>query len=627
MCGICGSIRQASEDDLRNEIDRMLPFMLRRGPDFGDSFIAPPVALGHRRLSIVDLSEHANQPMRSADRQLAVVYNGEIYNFRELKRELESAGCLFTTQTDTEVILHGYAHWGLEALLNRLEGMFAFAVTDFSRGETVLVRDQLGKKPLYVYSTASELLFASDLRAIHAVRKARLTVDFEALDHYFTELSMPQPHTIWREVKQVQPGHFLRCNHTTLAVENRCYWKHELPADYLDLSEDALLKRTETLLRAAIDRRSYADVPMGCFLSGGIDSGLITAFMAQQSDHRIATFSVGMAHETMNELPDAAIVAKRYNTKHHEITVNADVVDVLPDLLNAVGEPFADSSLLPSHYVCKAIRGEVTVALSGDGGDELFGGYTEYYRAYRAWRFGVDFPAGMRRDAAVLLDKVQSRLDKKRENLGSYADFLKWSPEQMMHRDMGWLSTANLYHPDFKEARSGFGNRYLADRFAEYDGAPLIDQLMSASLNTRLLNDYLVKIDRASMYNSLEVRSPFLDRELLAFAFRIHPDAKFKTGTKHLLKTLAQRHIDPNIHLRPKRGFGIPLHEWLRGDLKLWAHDRIFSGKLAQTGWFNPAELSRIWDEHMTERANHVHKLWALICLSVWLDGTAGENH
>ena len=621
MCGICGSIRQASEDDLRNEIDHMLPFMQHRGPDFGDSLIAPPVALGHRRLSIVDLSEHANQPMRSADHQLAVVYNGEIYNFRELKRELEGAGCHFTTQTDTEVILHGYAHWGLEALLYRLEGMFAFALTDFARGDTVLVRDQLGKKPLYVYSTASELLFASDLRAIHAVRKAQLTVDFEALDHYFTELCMPQPHTVWREVKQLQPGHFLRCDHTTLDVESHCYWKLELPDEYVDLSEENILQRTETLLRAAIDRRSYADVPMGCFLSGGIDSGLVTAFMAQQSDHRIDTFSVGMAHETMNELPDAAIVAKRYNTRHHDITVNADVVDVLPDLLNAVGEPFADSSLLPSHFVCQAIKGSVTVALSGDGGDELFGGYTEYNRAYRAWRFGVDFPAGMRRDAAVFLDKLQSRLGKRRENLGSYADFLKWSPEQMMHRDMGWLSTANLYHPDFNDARSGFGTRYLADRFAEYDGAPLIDQLMAASLNTRLLNDYLVKLDRASMYNSLEVRSPFLDGELLAFAFSIHPDAKFKTGTKHILKTLAQRHIDTNIHLRPKRGFGIPLHEWLRNDLKSWAHDRVFSGQLAQTGWFNRSEITRIWDEHMSEKANHVHKLWALICLAVWLDG------
>ena len=621
MCGICGSISQTNEDELRSEVNRMLPHMLRRGPDFGDVLVAAPVALGHRRLSIIDLSEAANQPMQSANGQLAIVFNGEIYNFRELRRELEAVGMPFSTQTDTEVILHGYAHWGLEALLNRLEGMFAFALTDFSRGETVLVRDQLGKKPLYVYSAATELLFASDLRAIHAVRKTQLTVDFEAIDHYFTELCMPQPHTIWREVKQVQAGHFLRCNHTTLAVENRRYWKHELPADYLDLPEDALLERTETLLRAAIDRRSYADVPMGCFLSGGIDSGLVTAFMAQQSDQRIDTFSVGMAHETMNELPDAAIVAKRYNTKHHEIIVDADVVNALPDLLSAVGEPFADSSLLPSHYVCKAIRGEVTVALSGDGGDELFGGYSEYNRAYRAWRFGVDFPAGMRRDAAVFLDKLQSRLGKRRENLGSYADFLKWSPEQMMHRDMGWLSTDNLYHPDFNDARSGFGTRYLADRFAEYDGAPLIDQIMAASLNTRLLNDYLVKLDRASMYNSLEVRSPFLDGELLAFAFSIHPDAKFKTGTKHILKTLAQRHIDTNIHLRPKRGFGIPLHEWLRGDLKLWAHDRIFGGKLAQTGWFNRSEITRIWDEHMTERANHVHKLWALICLAVWLDG------
>lgn len=624
MCGICGSISQTTEDELRSEINRMLPFMLRRGPDFGDVLVAAPVALGHRRLSIIDLSEAANQPMQSANGQLAVVFNGEIYNFRELRRELEAAGLPFITQTDTEVILHGYAHWGIDGLLDRLEGMFAFALSDFVRQETLLVRDRLGKKPLYVHVDDHAVRFASDLRALRATATNTLTIDFEALDHYFTELCMPQPHTIWREVKQVQPGHYLRCNHTTLAVESHCYWKLELSGEYIDLPEETLLQRTETFLRAAIDRRSYADVPMGCFLSGGIDSGLVTAFMAQQSDHRIDTFSVGMAHASMNELPDAAIVAKRYNTKHHEIIVDADVVNVLPDLLSAAGEPFADSSLLPSHFVCQAIKGYVTVALSGDGGDELFGGYTEYYRAYRAWRFDLDFPAGMRREAAVLLDKLQSRLGQRRENLGSYADFLKWSPSLMMHRDMGWLSTDKLYHPDFTDARSGFGNRYLADRFAEFDGAPLIDQLMAASLNTRLLNDYLVKLDRASMYNSLEVRSPFLDGELLAFAFSIHPDTKFKTGTKHILKTLAQRHIDPNIHLRPKRGFGIPLHEWLRNDLKSWAHDRIFSGQLAQTGWFSRSEITRIWDEHMAEKANHVHKLWALICLEVWMDEGRG---
>jgi asparagine synthase (glutamine-hydrolysing) len=307
--------------------------------------------------------------------------------------------------------------------------------------------------------------------------------------------------------------------------------------------------------------------------------------------------------------------------------LEADVLNTLPQLIEYLGEPFADSSLLPSHYVCQAIGAHVKVALSGDGGDELFGGYNDYGLAYRSYAFAQKHPQPLLRSAYALFDKVYGRLIGKKENAGAYIDYLSWSGAKRMYRQMGFWDTQQLYSPEFKAAKAGFGQKCLQNAWNTYSDIALPDQLMAASLQTRLLNDYLVKVDRASMYNSLEVRSPFLDTDLLQFAFSIPPEQKFHQNTnKYILKTIAKKHVDANIETRPKRGFGIPVHDWLRKDMKSWAEQIIFDGLLKNNNYFNATYVQKIWDEHQAGTHNHVNRLWALICLGLWFNQGLGAR-
>jgi asparagine synthase (glutamine-hydrolysing) len=373
-------------------------------------------------------------------------------------------------------------------------------------------------------------------------------------------------------------------------------------------------------LNSAVEKRRISDVPIGCFLSGGIDSGLITALLATQSPEKINTFTIGLSYEEMNEMPDARIVADRYNTNHHEIVLEADVLNTVPDLIEFCGEPFADSSLIPSHYVSKAIGSHVKVALSGDGGDELFGGYNDYGLAYRSFAFAKKYPNSHWRNIQVLIDKIAGRLRGKKENAGAYSDYLTRSGSRKLFREMGFLETSPLYNPEFKESKSGFAKKLLQEKWDLFSDNNLPDNLMASSLHTRLLNDYLVKVDRASMYNSLEVRSPFLDTDLLEFAFSLPPEHKFHGNVnKYILKQIAKKYIDVNIEKRAKRGFGIPVHEWLRKDMKNWAQSIIFDGLLKRNEWFNPGFVEKIWKSHQEGSSNNVHQLWSLICFELWM--------
>ncbi len=619
MCGICGIISFNGPEPTKTSLNTMLQFLQRRGPDFHSAWVAEGVALGHSRLSIVDLSPEGHQPMHSLSGRTVIVFNGEIYNFPGIKKELLDAGYKFRSNSDTEVLLNGYEHWGMEKLLGKIDGMFAFVLFDRFEKKAFIARDRLGKKPLYYYNDGESLLFSSDIRSIYALKKDKLSMDFESLDYYFTELSVPQPKTIWKEIQQLSPATVLSIDLLKGEQHFSEYWKLNIQKNY-KISLGAAIEESTSLLNSAIEKRRISDVPIGCFLSGGIDSGLVTALLATQSSEKINTFTIGLSYEEMNEMPDARIVADRYNTNHHEIVLEADVLNTLPDLIEFCGEPFADSSLIPSHYVSKAIGSHVKVALSGDGGDELFGGYNEYGLAYRSFAFAKKYPNSHWRNIQVLIDKIAGRLRGKKENAGAYSDYLTRSGSRKLFREMGFLETSPLYNPAFKDSKSGFSSKLLQEKWDLFSDNNLPDNLMASSLQTRLLNDYLVKVDRASMYNSLEVRSPFLDTDLLEFAFSLPPEHKFHGNVnKYILKQIAKKYIDVNIEKRTKRGFGIPVHEWLRKDMKNWAQNIIFDGLLKRNEWFDTGFVEKIWKSHQEGTSNHVHQLWSLICFELWM--------
>ncbi len=614
MCGICGIIKTERNS---SDILTMLSFLTRRGPDFNAFWEFENISMGHARLSIIDLSAEGHQPMHSISGRSVIVFNGEIYNFPALKKELLDSGYSFRSNSDTEVLLNGFEYWGIEILLQKIEGMFAFALYDKMERELFLVRDRLGKKPLYYYSDSTQFLFSSDIRSIHSLVKDKLSLDYESLDYYLTELSVPQPKTIWKEVKQLPPASYIIISDEK--IEDPITYSKPKFGKHINIGLDEAVEESTKLIQKAIAKRCISDVPIGCFLSGGVDSGLVTALLAEQSSESINTFTIGLSHEQMNEMQDARIVAQRYSTNHTEIILEANILETLPELIEYSGEPFADSSLLPSHYVCKAISSHVKVALSGDGGDELFGGYNDYGLAYRSYAFSKKYPKGLLRNTVVLFDKIYGRIVSKKENAGAYHHYLSQEGARHLYRDMGFLDSSLLYHKDFKEQKTCFAVKKLQEIWDNYPDLLLPDRLMSASLNTRLLNDYLVKVDRASMYNSLEVRSPLLDTELLEFAFSLQPEIRFHGNVnKFILKQIAKKYIDSNIEKRPKRGFGIPVQEWLRKDMKNWAASIIFDRLLSRKSLFERAYIEKIWKEHQDCSQNHEHRLWSLICLEIW---------
>lgn len=617
MCGIAGQVFFRNKIIEKSSLKGMAAFMQERGPDYTGYWSKNNVGLVHTRLSIIDLDERSHQPMLSEDQQIVLSFNGEIYNFKAIRKELADLGCSFRTDSDTEILILGYRHWGIDGLLKRVTGMFAFALYDRAEKHFFLVRDFFGKKPLYYYHKDGELLFASDIRAIWNQKKAKLSLDYESLDYFLTELSSPQPKTIWKEVKQVPAAHYICFDLEKETTKTQQFWDIEPKIQKMSF-QDAL-EETEARLKKAIYSRTIADVPLGCFLSGGVDSGLVVSLLAQQVDQPVSTYSIGLKHETLNELPDAKIVADRYSTNHHEIILETDVLDDLPQLVEYYGEPFGDSSMLPSFYVTKAISKSVRVALSGDGGDELFGGYKEYGMAFRADEYMKNYPNPTFRKFRTFLDKIFSRISDKKENMGAYATYLNWSGARRLYRQMGLgVDHKKLLKEGTPLYEQHFGAQYLEELWKKYRQDSFAGSVMTASLKTRLLNDYLVKVDRASMLNSLEVRSPFLDKDLAEWAFSIPMEHKFKGfDNKYLLKKLAEKHIDKNIMSRPKRGFGIPIRQWFRGKLKDWVKSILLDDSFTNRGLFKKEEVEQLLERHQ-QGANEDSRIWALICLELW---------
>lgn len=620
MCGIAGIIN--FRNGAENQIGQMLLQLGRRGPDHQAIWSDRRVILGHTRLSILDVTNAANQPMRYLDN--VITYNGEVYNFQELKKDLQLAGYRFETGSDTEVLLKGYHYWGLQNMLQKLEGMFAFCLYDQKKSIVYLCRDRFGKKPLYVSRRGMSIYFASEISALRQIGLGK-EIDLQALDYYLTELAVPQPRSIFSKIEQIPPA---TCRTLPLKDLDTYFDKrYYIPQVNRGASipEEELLLQLEGQLSKAILQRTIADVPIGAFLSGGVDSGLIVALLAERSSHPVKTFSVGFDEESHNELPLAKIVAEKYRTEHTEIRLlSSDLPNILEATLAYVAEPFADPSILPTAMVSKAISKSVKVALSGDGGDEVFGGYGEFLTAYNADVF-LEKYSPFARQIKVFQNKLNNKLHLRNTQASLYNSYLNMNAAGRLNRYQGFdLSMKHRLYSSESSQALGWGETYMNQLWNKVNpNVKLMDHLFLTMLPTRLLNNYLVKVDRASMMHSLEVRSPFLDHNLLDFAFHIEASQLSNGGktTKYLLKKLVQKKYDPEIMTRQKKGFEIPLAAWLKADLKEMVCDLLNADAVKRRGFFKPTEVQRYLSEHLSEKKDHSYRIWSLLCLELWMRG------
>jgi asparagine synthase (glutamine-hydrolysing) len=622
MCGICGVYDRSGAVPGADIISKMMDTMVDRGPDDSGTYIAPTIGLGHRRLSIIDLSESGRQPMSNEDKTVWLVFNGEIYNFPELRKFLIDKGHIFKSNTDTEVLVHGYEEWGLEKLLKKINGMFAFALWDANKRELVLVRDRLGVKPLFYFESGGRVYFASDIKAIWVACNDELSLDYAAMDSYLNFYCIPQEYTIFQGIKKVPPAHYIKF--TRNGSNTGRYWFLSF-GDKDGQKEEEYLEGTIYKIREAVGRRLISDVPLGAFLSGGVDSSVVVALMTQFSSE-VRTFSVGFTNESYNELKYARAVAKRFSTDHHEIIIEPDALEVLPRLVWSYGEPFGDSSAIPTYYVSKAARELVKVALTGDGGDESFGGYPNIQAVYVASVYKKLFPSSLRRGILPLISNLLY------SNTGHNPLLLRFKTlTEYGRRDLResfrlngiWFGKfkENLYSQELKGKLSSHDPYRIYDSFLlSADGANDVDKALFVDMNTRLPNDYLTKVDVATMANSLEARSPFLDYELVEYAARIPAKTKLKLfRQKYLLKRTALKLGVPHEAIyRKKWGFGIPIGFWFRGRLGSLLKNILLSDRALKRGYFNYGYLRTLLENHLSGREDHTHRLWSLLWLELW---------
>jgi asparagine synthase (glutamine-hydrolysing) len=623
MCGIAGfSFVDRSHPVDRELLRQMTAVMRHRGPDADGFHIGAGVGLGHRRLSIIDVAG-GDQPIYGEDRSCAVILNGEIYNFQELQRELSACGHVFKTRSDTESIVHAYEEWGLDCVA-RLRGMFAFVIWDETRRRLILARDRAGKKPLYYHADGERLVFASEMKGLLQDPSIKRRLSPESLSDYFSFGNIPSPNTIFQDIHQVPPAHFLVWERGQVTQHE--YWDVVFQPTGPSRPEEALEAFTP-IFDEAVKVRMVADVPLGAFLSGGIDSSAVVASMARQSGRPLVTTSVGFAERSHSELEYARLVAQSVGSRHHEVLVRPNAVDDLPRLVWHLDQPFADSSALPTYYVSKAAREQVTVALSGDGGDEIFAGYQRRYGVHRLEsRVRPLIPGPIRRGVLGPLGRVYPRADwiPRPLRLKLVLLNLGQSFERAYFNDLSMFRDYEkqaLCSTEFlEETRHHDPFQAFSRHFDRVRGADPLSQVLYVDFKTWLHNDILVKVDRMSMASSLEVRSPLLDHKVIEFAAGLPPELKYRGPVS---KFLLKRHLAPRLPgldvNRPKQGFSIPLAAWLRGDLRDTAHDLLFSAHRAHRGYVRPETVTSMWDEHQRGHRDHSGKVWALMVLELWL--------
>ena len=638
MCGLTGFWdRRAAEtgEALAHLVGSMSDTLLRRGPDDSGVWVdaASGIALGFRRLAIVDLSPNGHQPMISADGRFVVAYNGEVYNFRELRAELEASGARFRGSSDTEVMIEGFSRWGVRPTIERLIGMFAVALWDRETRSLHLVRDRLGIKPLYWGRFGSLFLFGSELKALRAHPGWNPEVDQGASSAFLRFGYVPAPHSIYRGVRKLEPGTML-----TIGAEGEERIEHfwNLPdivrdgrASRLALGDAEATDQLESLLKDAVGRRMVADVPLGAFLSGGIDSSTVVALMQAQSDRPVRTFTIGFREPGYNEAEQAKAVARHLGTDHTELYVEPEHARaVIPQLPDHYDEPFSDSSQIPTFLISELTRRHVTVALSGDGGDELFAGYNRYLWAQTIWRRLGWLPTPIRRSIAAgmtalppsawdrlfALLPASLRPGRAGEKVHKLAGMLDLAGPDAVYRQLvsQWDAPERLM-PDVAETRG-----LLFDPSVPSIVPDFAERMRYLDTLTYLPDDILTKVDRASMAVSLEARVPLLDHRVVAFAWRLPPHLLVRGGTsKFLLRQVLYRYVPRALIERPKMGFGVPIDAWLRGPLRDWAEDLLAERHLRESG-LEPAPILAQWRHHLSGSRNVQYPIWAVLMLQAW---------
>ncbi|TKT72413.1 asparagine synthase (glutamine-hydrolyzing) [Afipia massiliensis] len=650
MCGIAGLFRPCGSNsrDLANCIGLMTATLFKRGPDADGIWTDNDrgIALGHRRLSILDLSDAGAQPMRSECGRFTLTFNGEIYNHLAIRSELELANAapIWRGHSDTETLLYAVRYWGVQETLQRLNGMFAFAVWDSRESVLTLCRDRFGEKPLFYGWIGDDLAFASELKAFYAHPKWRGSINRDALTAFMRYSYVPAPWSIWEGVRKLTPGSFVVFSVTTKTGDlpkPEKYWsmRQEVISGQSSRLLDPIMAtdELERLLSQAVARQSLSDVPLGAFLSGGIDSSTIVALMQNQSTRRIKTFSIGFADAAFNEADHARGVARHLATDHTEMIVSpSDARNVIPDLAQIYDEPFADSSQIPTHLVAMLARRGVTVALSGDGGDELFGGYNRHVWGARLHRRFDAMPLPGRRLLAEFLRLIAPE---PANTLGHLAG--KFVPQRFrvlragdqiekISRILGARNFDEMYRllssidnePEQTVLQGEESSSWFAEQMASID-SPIdsLDRMTLSDSLSYLPDDILQKVDRAAMSVSLETRVPFLDKDVAEFSCRVSPDMKVRSGQgKWLVRQVLDRHVPRHLIDRPKTGFGIPRDDWIRGPLKDWASDLLAPERLGRQGWFSTKRIDHIWAEHQSGTRNHGSFLWNVLMAQAWHD-------
>ena len=622
MCGICGYYAfNADGFEDAESLNQMAAMLTHRGPDGQGIAILDNVGLAHRRLKVIDL-ETGDQPMFNEDRSISVVFNGEIYNFRDLRTELQALGHVFSSASDTEVIVHLYEEYGTQCV-DHMRGMFAFALWDSRQRVLFIARDRAGKKPLYYCRHKGVFWFASEMKALLAVEGIPRKLRTQSVHEYLMYQCVPPPNTMFEGISKLSHGHYLTV--TPEATEARQYWRLNYEPK-LNVSEPEAVERCEQLIDESVRLRLESDVPLGVFLSGGVDSSLIVAMMRRHVAGELRTFSIGFEHEQYNELPFAREVAEQYETLHEEFVVRADAAAALPKLVWHFDEPFGDMAALPTYYLSEMTRRHVTVALNGDGGDESFAGYNRYAGWFPSYRLWKKTPALFRRYSFGPLVKALSALCPERWFLAKL-DFINTTSLadpafaycQMLVLFREWLRE-RLYTPEF--AAGTVSDESLVWMENHYGAANLstpIDRMLNTDVNTYLAEVLLPKVDRTTMAFGLEGRSPLLDQELMAYAASLPASIKFPDAKqKNLLKKVAEPLLPQSLLTRKKQGFATPMNSWLRNGLHGLARELLLSDRAVERGFFKRSALEKIFSEEESGRWNHGHRIWMLMFLEMW---------
>ena len=622
MCGIAGFLRaDGSTRSSDPALLRAMAALIRhRGPDDEDVWVGAGVGLAHRRLSVIDPTPHGRQPMSRGEGRWTISFNGEIYNYRALRANLEALGERFVTDTDTEVLLAALSRWG-EAALSRVNGMFAFALWDAQQRRLMLARDRIGKKPLYYALVGGDLVFGSEVKAILPWPGLERKPNLEAIHHYLALQYVPSPLTAFEGIQRLPPACLIEID-AGAPLSLRRYWALPAPnSTPVEVRPEALAEEARAHLTAAVRRRMVADVPVGAFLSGGVDSSAVTAIMAMESSQPVKTFSIGFDEVAFDERPFARMVAARYGTDHHEEVVHADASTILPDLVWHYGEPFADPSAIPTLYVSKLARRHVTVALSGDGGDEFFLGYERYGDCVKMeW---IDrLPTAVRRAAEFGATAMPKGLAQRRYFRGVRRMLQHVSDSRSSRYEPAMMFFQN------SDKQDGYGaalRPYLANNTLDIldpymnQACDMVSAAAWADIHTYLPDDLLVKVDVASMAYGLECRAPFLDVELMEWANGVPSSAKLQNGAlKGLLKKAVAPLLPSEIIARPKMGFGAPVEIWLRGDFYELAQDILTSPRTEARGLFRAGYGRTLLEEHRSGKRLHHTRIWAMLMLELW---------